>query len=81
MKTFAVILSLAISGIAISSAYTEAYASRMNGKGMDCSEGTNRMSARYKMATEKPKWPSPSKTGINSILRPHGWRPLSFGIG
>ena len=53
MKTFAVILSLAISGIAISSAYSSAYASRMNGKGSMCSEGTNCMSDRYKAATAK----------------------------
>jgi hypothetical protein len=53
MKTIAVILSLAISGIAISSVYTSAYASRMNGKGGWCSEGTNCMSARYKMTTKK----------------------------
>jgi hypothetical protein len=32
MKTIAVVLTLAISGIAISAAYTEAYASRMNGR-------------------------------------------------
>jgi hypothetical protein len=41
-------LSLAVSGIAISAAYTSAQASKMNGKGSMCSEGSNCMSARYK---------------------------------
>jgi len=61
MKTIAVILSLAISGIAVSAAYTSAYASRMNGKGMGCSEGTNCMSARAKAATKKTHAAQPTK--------------------
>jgi hypothetical protein len=38
VKTIAVVLTLAISGIAVSAAYTEAYANRMNGKG-NCAGG------------------------------------------
>jgi hypothetical protein len=62
VKTIAVVLTLAISGIAISAAYTEAYASRMNGKGGWCSEGTNCMSGRQRSpplklrATPNPRW-------------------------
>jgi hypothetical protein len=55
VKTIAVVLTLAISGIAISAAYTDAYASRMNGKGGWCSEGTNCMSGRAKIAAAKAK--------------------------
>ena len=53
MKTIAVFLTLAISGIAISASYSSAYASRMNGKGGWCSEGSNCMSGRAKMAMSK----------------------------
>jgi hypothetical protein len=61
VKTIAIVLTFAISGIAISAASTSAYASKMNGKGSGCSEGTNCMSARYKAATAKPKAPAKSK--------------------
>ena len=63
MKTIAVVLSLAISGLAISTTYNSAYASRMNGKGSTCSEGTNCMSARYKAATAKKAHVAKPKTG------------------
>jgi hypothetical protein len=61
MKTITIVLTIAISGTALSAAYTSAYASRMNGKGSTCSEGTNCMSERYKAATAKPKAPAKSK--------------------
>jgi hypothetical protein len=61
MKTIAIVLSLAVSGIAVSAAYTSAYATRMNGKGSMCSDGSNCMSARYKMATKKPQTAKPKK--------------------
>ena len=63
VKTIAVVLTLAISGIAISAAYTEAYASRMNGKGGWCSEGTNCMSGRAKIAAAKAKGLAKPKMG------------------
>ncbi len=53
MKTIAVVLSLVVSGIAISAAYTSAQASRMNGKGGWCSSGSNCMQDRYKASTAK----------------------------
>lgn len=46
------VLSLSIPAPIFSS---EASASRMNGKGSMCSEGSNCMSARYKAATAKGK--------------------------
>jgi hypothetical protein len=62
MKTIAFVLTLAFSSTIIGAAYTTAHASRMNGKGMGCSEGVNCMSARYKTATKKPHMAKP-KTG------------------
>jgi hypothetical protein len=53
MKAIAVVLTFAIASIAISASYNSAYASRMNGKGGWCSEGTNCMSGRAKMAIKK----------------------------
>ena len=56
-------LILAIFALSIPSpvSTSQAYASRMNGKGMGCSEGTNCMSARYKAAT-KTKTKAPAKS-------------------
>ena len=55
VKTIIVALSLAISGVAISAAYFDAYASRMNGKGSMCSDGMGCHAARHKAATAKAK--------------------------
>jgi hypothetical protein len=55
VKTIVVVLSLAISGVAISAAYFDAYASRMDGKGNGCSDGNLCMRGKYKAATAKPK--------------------------
>jgi hypothetical protein len=55
MKTIAVVLTLAISGIAISAAYTEAYASRMNGRRSLCSDDVGCNSARAKYAIARSK--------------------------
>jgi hypothetical protein len=55
VKTVLMVLSLAIAGVAISSGYFDANATRMNGKGSMCSDGSNCMSARYKAATAKSK--------------------------
>jgi hypothetical protein len=63
MKTIAVVMSLAVSGIAVSGAYSSAFASRMNGKGSSCSEGSNCMSDRYKAATAKKPQMAKPKTG------------------
>jgi hypothetical protein len=63
MKTIVIVLSLAVSGIAISSAYTSAQASRMNGKGGWCSSGANCMQDRYIAATKNSKTKS-KKTGM-----------------
>ena len=46
------VLSLSIPAPIFSS---EASASKMNGKGSSCSEGTNCMSARYRAATARAK--------------------------
>jgi hypothetical protein len=61
MKTIAVVIALAISGIVVTGG---ANASRMNGKGGWCSEGSNCMSARAKaaMSPKKPHMAKP-KTG------------------
>jgi hypothetical protein len=45
VKTIVVVLSLAISGVAISAAYFDAYASRMNGWGNGCSDGNHECKA------------------------------------
>jgi hypothetical protein len=58
MKAMAIVITFAISTVAISGA---ANASRMNGKGGWCSEGTNCMSARAKSATS-PKKPHMAKS-------------------
>jgi hypothetical protein len=55
VKTIVVALSLAISGVAISAAYFDAYASRMNGRGNGCSDGNLCMSAKHKTTTAKTK--------------------------
>jgi hypothetical protein len=62
MKTVIIALSLAISGVAISAAYSDAYASRMNGKGSMCSDGAGCHAAKYKNAT-KAHVAKPKKTG------------------
>jgi hypothetical protein len=61
MKTIAVVLTLAISGIAISAAYTEAYASRMNGRRSLCSDDVGCTTARgQNTPSQGPRgiWPS-----------------------
>jgi hypothetical protein len=64
MKTVVLVLSLAVSGIGISAAYTSAQAGRMNGKGMGCSTGTNCMQDRYNAATKKTNAAKPKKSGM-----------------
>jgi hypothetical protein len=57
VKTIAVVLSLAVSGIAISAAYNSAYANRMDGRG-NCAGGvcpgggTSWSSAKHHKATK-----------------------------
>ena len=54
MKTFAIVLTFAISGIATSATYTPASAdSRMSGSNHYCSSGMNCMSDRYQAAMKK----------------------------
>jgi hypothetical protein len=55
MKRFPVILLLAISGLALSSEFTTASASRMNGKCCTSSDGGR--SFRYRMATRRTAIP------------------------
>jgi hypothetical protein len=54
MKTIRVILTLAISGTAISAAYTSAYAGNMKGTPV-CSDGMNCFSHKSKVATATAK--------------------------
>jgi len=65
MKAIAITIAVAVSGTAISAAYTDAYASRMNGKGSACSDGMNCMAARHKAATSKAKAGTPKPKTVN----------------
>ena len=63
MKTIAIVLSLAVSGIAISSAYNSAYADRMNGKAT-CGQSIC-MQDRYKAAMAKKSHMAKPKKPVN----------------
>lgn len=63
MKSIAMVLSLAVSGIAVSGTYSSALASKMNGRGGMCSDGAGCMSDKAKNhMAGKPKMAKP-KTG------------------
>jgi hypothetical protein len=61
LKKIVLILSLTVSSIAVSGAYTSADASKMNGKGGMCSDGANCMANKYQNAAagKKPHMAKP----------------------
>jgi hypothetical protein len=67
MKRFPVILLLAISGLALSSEFTTASASRMNGKCCMSSDGGR--SIRYRMATRRAAIPQTCSAYAASCIR------------
>jgi hypothetical protein len=72
MKRLAVILSLAISGIALSSGFSAASASKMNGKCCTSSDGGR--SYRYRMAIRRAAIPHTCNAYAASCIRDSGAR-------
>jgi hypothetical protein len=73
MKTMTVILSLAISGIVLSSGFAPASASRMNGKCCQSSDGGR--SYRYRMAVMRAAIPHTCSAYAASCIRDSADRP------
>ena len=67
MKSLVIILSLAVSGIVLSSAFTTASASKMNGKCCQSSDGGR--SYRYGMAMQRAAIPHTCSAYAASCLR------------
>ncbi|SIO13618.1 hypothetical protein SAMN05443247_02273 [Bradyrhizobium erythrophlei] len=76
MKRFSVILLLAISGLALSSEFTTASASRMNGKCCTSSDGGR--SFRYRMAMRRAAIPHTCSAYAASCIRYSSARPDRF---
>ena len=73
MKPLVIILSLAVSGIALSSTSTTALASKLNGKCCQSSDGGR--SYRYRMAMERAAIPHTCSAYANSCIRDSSARP------
>ena len=73
MKSLVIILSLAISGIGLSSAVTTASASKMNGKCCQSSDGGR--SYRYRMAMERAAIPHTCSAYAASCIRNSSAQP------
>jgi hypothetical protein len=73
MKSLVIILSLAVSGIGLSSAVTTASASKMNGKCCQSSDGGR--SYRYRMAMERAAIPHTCSAYAASCIRHSSARP------
>ena len=76
MKPLAVILSIAISGIALPSAFTPASANKMNGKCCASSDGGR--SYRYRMAMRRAAIPHTCSAYAASCFRWSSERAYSF---
>ena len=73
MKSLAIVLSLAVSAIGLSSAVTTASASKMNGKCCQSSDGGR--SYRYRMAMQRAAIPHTCSAYAASCLRNSSARP------
>jgi hypothetical protein len=73
MKPLVIILSLAIAGVALSSAVTPASASKMNGKCCQSSDGGR--SYRYRMAMRRAAIPHTCSAYAASCIRNSSARP------
>ena len=78
MKKLAVILSLAISGIALSSEFTTASATKMNGKCCMSSDGGR--SYRYRMAMRRAAIPHTCSAYAASCIRDSSAMADRFGM-